>query len=174
MNWLVAEGCMHAGTDRLDDSVRLGETYTYTWDVRERSALGPSDPSSVSWLFESKRGSLFAGPEKLDDSVRLGETYTYTWDVRERSGPGPSDPSSVVWIYHSHHSEVQDTVTGLYGAMIVSGQVRQESQLRALWDVRDRSGPDLTDPSSVMWIYRLHRSAHEHKSLFALGNTSSF
>ena len=97
----------------------------------------------MSWPFESRRGSLFAGAEKLDDSVRLGENYTYTWDVRDRSGPGASDPDSVVWIYHSHHSEVQDTVTGLYGAMIVSGQVRQESQLRALWNVygKVRAGP---------------------------------
>ena len=84
----------------------------------------PVTPALCPGFLESKRGSLFAGPEKLDDAVRLGETYTYTWDVKERSGPGPSDPSSVVWIYHSHHSEVQDTVTGLYGAMIVSGQVR--------------------------------------------------
>ncbi len=94
-------------------------------------SLSPTDSSSGSWLF--------AGAEKLDDSVRLGETYTYTWDVRERSGPGPSDPSSVVWMYHSHHSEVQDTVTGLYGAIIVSGQVGRISQPGALQDVRDKS-----------------------------------
>ena len=66
---------------------------------------------------------MHAGASKLDDSVRKGETYVYTWEVRERSGPGPKDPSSVVWMYHSHHSEVQDTNTGLYGAMIISGQV---------------------------------------------------
>ena len=64
-----------------------------------------------------------SGADKRDDSVRLGQTYTYTWQVRERSGPGPKDPSSVIWIYHSHHSEVQDTNTGLYGAMIISAQV---------------------------------------------------
>ena len=66
---------------------------------------------------------MHAGADKKDDSVRLGQTYTYTWHVRERSGPGPKDPSSVVWMYHSHHSEVQDTNTGLYGAMIISAQV---------------------------------------------------
>ena len=55
--------------------------------------------------------------------MRKGQTYTYTWEVRDRSAPGPKDPSSVVWMYHSHHSEVQDTNTGLYGAMIISAKV---------------------------------------------------
>ena len=64
-----------------------------------------------------------AGADKLDDSVRKGQTYTYMWEVRDRSAPGPKDPSSVVWMYHSHHSEVQDTNTGLYGAMIISAKV---------------------------------------------------
>ena len=72
---------------------------------------------------------MHAGADKKDDSVRLGQTYTYTWHVRERSGPGPKDPSSVVWMYHSHHSEVQDTNTGLYGAMIISAQVTFTLQL---------------------------------------------
>jgi len=72
---------------------------------------------------------MHVGADKLDDSVRLNQTYTYTWEVRERSGPGPKDPSSVVWIYHSHHSEVQDTITGLYGAMIISGQVLSPSEI---------------------------------------------
>ena len=66
---------------------------------------------------------MHAGADKLDDSVRKGQTYTYTWEVRGRSAPGPKDPSSVVWMYHSHHSEVQDTNTGLYGAMIISAKV---------------------------------------------------
>lgn len=71
---------------------------------------------------------MHAGADKQDDAVRLGQTYTYTWHVRERSGPGPKDPSSVIWIYHSHHSEVQDTNTGLYGAMIISAQVDSLSE----------------------------------------------
>ena len=79
--------------------------------------------SLVSQTVSQRHAAVFSGADKLDDSVRLGQTYTYTWQVRERSGPGPKDPSSVIWIYHSHHSEVQDTNTGLYGAMIISAQV---------------------------------------------------
>lgn len=83
---------------------------------------------------------MLAGAEKLDDSVRKGQTYTYTWQVRDRSGPGPKDPSSVVWMYHSHHSEVQDTNTGLYGAMIISGQVPLPLQglLRRLYGMEEQ------------------------------------
>lgn len=57
----------------------------------------------------------------------------YSWEVKARSGPGPKDPSSIIWIYHSHHSEVQDTITGLYGAMIISGQVGQIYKCVTLW-----------------------------------------
>ena len=57
-------------------------------------------------------------------------TYTYVWEVRERSGPGPRDPSSVVWMYHSHRAEVQDTISGLYGAMIVSRKARRQRTRR--------------------------------------------
>ena len=54
-------------------------------------------------------------------------TCTYVWEVRERSGPGPADFSSLVWMYHSHHAEVQDSVSGLYGGMIVSRKARLAS-----------------------------------------------
>ncbi len=64
-----------------------------------------------------------AGADKLDDSVVPNATHTYVWEVRDRSGPGPADASSVVWMYHSHHQEVIDTVSGLYGAIIVSRKV---------------------------------------------------
>jgi hephaestin len=63
------------------------------------------------------------GADKLDDSVMPNVTYTYVWDVLERSGPGPADLSSTVWMYHSHHQEIEDTISGLYGLMIVSRRV---------------------------------------------------
>lgn len=66
---------------------------------------------------------FLAGADKLDDTVMPNATHTYVWEVRERSGPGPADSSSVVWMYHSHHLEVIDTVSGLYGAIIVSRKV---------------------------------------------------
>jgi hephaestin len=34
-------------------SVAPGKTFTYTWDVPERSGPGPSDPSSIVWLYHS-------------------------------------------------------------------------------------------------------------------------
>ncbi|WP_101758124.1 multicopper oxidase domain-containing protein [Oceanicoccus sp. KOV_DT_Chl] len=60
------------------------------------------------------------GADKKDDMVMPGETYTYEWQVRESAGPGPADNSSVVWLYHSHVRSIQDSNTGLIGAIIVT------------------------------------------------------
>ncbi len=42
-----------SGKDKLDDGVRPGETYTYTWDVPESAGPGPDDPDSIVWLYHS-------------------------------------------------------------------------------------------------------------------------
>jgi hephaestin len=42
-----------SGTDKLDDEVAPGCLYTYTWHVAERSGPGPSDASSIAWLYHS-------------------------------------------------------------------------------------------------------------------------
>ncbi len=51
------EGAMTAdgttGTDRADDLVPPGGTYTYRWAVPERAGPGPADPSSIVWLYHS-------------------------------------------------------------------------------------------------------------------------
>lgn len=36
-----------------DDAVPPGETHTYVWPVPERAGPGPSDPSSVLWMYHS-------------------------------------------------------------------------------------------------------------------------
>eukprot|EP00198_Chlamydomonas_reinhardtii_P003700 XP_001693036.1 multicopper oxidase [Chlamydomonas reinhardtii] len=38
-------------TDKADDVVAPGQTYTYTWHVRELSGPGPRDPSSLLWIY---------------------------------------------------------------------------------------------------------------------------
>lgn len=43
--------------DKHDDAVMPGETYTYTWRVPERAGPGPSDASSVVWLYHSHVGN---------------------------------------------------------------------------------------------------------------------
>ena len=52
-----SEGALYAdgtsGADKADDGVPTGKTYTYTWQVPERSGPGPGDPSSVMWMFHS-------------------------------------------------------------------------------------------------------------------------
>ena len=52
-----SEGAVYAdatsGVDKADDAVPTGHTYTYTWQVPERSGPGPGDPSSVMWMFHS-------------------------------------------------------------------------------------------------------------------------
>jgi len=41
------------GADKADDAVAPGDTYTYTWHVPERAGPGPSDGSSVLWMYHS-------------------------------------------------------------------------------------------------------------------------
>lgn len=60
--------------------------------------------------------------DKKDDAVAPGDTYTYRWEVRETAGPGPSDPSSIVWPYHSHVSSIEDSNSGLIGAIIITAK----------------------------------------------------
>ncbi|MDX3853698.1 multicopper oxidase domain-containing protein [Streptomyces sp. AK02-01A] len=40
-----------SGADKADDAIAPGKTYTYTWQVPERSGPGPDDPSSLVWLY---------------------------------------------------------------------------------------------------------------------------
>ena len=42
-----------AAADKGGASVAPGKTFTYTWEVPERSGPGPSDPSSIVWLYHS-------------------------------------------------------------------------------------------------------------------------
>jgi manganese oxidase len=42
-----------SGNDKADDDVTPGSTHTYTWEVPERAGPGPSDPSSLVWLYHS-------------------------------------------------------------------------------------------------------------------------
>ncbi len=41
------------GSDKADDAIAPGDTYTYRWGVPLRSGPGPNDPSSVVWLYHS-------------------------------------------------------------------------------------------------------------------------
>jgi FtsP/CotA-like multicopper oxidase with cupredoxin domain len=50
------DGTSSAGT--AGDSVAPGRTYTYHWEVPERSGPGPADPSSVVWLYHSHVDSM--------------------------------------------------------------------------------------------------------------------
>lgn len=38
------------------------------------------------------------------------------------AGPGPADGSSIVWLYHSHVKSIEDTNSGLVGAMIITAK----------------------------------------------------
>ncbi len=42
-----------SGADKADDAVPPGGEHTYIWPVTERAGPGPSDPSSVIWLYHS-------------------------------------------------------------------------------------------------------------------------
>ena len=45
--------------DKGGDAVKPGATYTYTWQVPERSGPGPNDPSSILWLYHSHTNEAF-------------------------------------------------------------------------------------------------------------------
>lgn len=60
--------------------------------------------------------------QKQDDMVMPGQRYTYHWSVPDSAGPGPADGSSIVWLYHSHVMSIQDSNSGLVGAMIVTAK----------------------------------------------------
>jgi manganese oxidase len=42
-----------SGSDKAHSIVPPGETHTYTWEVPERAGPGPSDGSSIVWLYHS-------------------------------------------------------------------------------------------------------------------------
>jgi manganese oxidase len=42
-----------SGADKTDGGVPPGGTHTYVWQIPERSGPGPSDTSSVFWLYHS-------------------------------------------------------------------------------------------------------------------------
>lgn len=41
------------GEDKADDAVAPGATQVYVWEIPERAGPGPSDPSSIIWLYHS-------------------------------------------------------------------------------------------------------------------------
>lgn len=52
-----SEGAMYnddaSATDRSGDMVPPGGTHVYVWQIPERAGPGPSDPSSIVWLYHS-------------------------------------------------------------------------------------------------------------------------
>lgn len=42
-----------SGSDKADDGVAPGATFTYLWIVPDRAGPGPMDPSSVMWMYHS-------------------------------------------------------------------------------------------------------------------------
>jgi FtsP/CotA-like multicopper oxidase with cupredoxin domain len=42
-----------SGSDKADDAVRPGGTFTYVWQVPDRAGPGPGDPSSMLWMYHS-------------------------------------------------------------------------------------------------------------------------
>jgi len=46
------------GSDKLDDKVMPGDTFTYHWDVPETAGPGPADTSSIVWVYHSHVQSI--------------------------------------------------------------------------------------------------------------------
>ena len=41
------------GRDKMDDIIPPGSSWTFVWQVTERAGPGPSDPSSLLWMYHS-------------------------------------------------------------------------------------------------------------------------
>ncbi len=117
----ASEGAPYADGSRAnqqnDDAVPPGASYTYRWGVPERAGPGPSDPSSVTWMYHSHTdevGDNYAGlighmiitgkgkakadgsPVDVDreDVTELLPATMLTADMQ------PDNPGK--WLYHCH------------------------------------------------------------------------
>ena len=73
------------GANKADDAVAPGGTYTYTWDVPERSGPGPSDPSSVLWTYHSHTDEI------ADTNAGLVGPLIVTRKFKARADGSPAD-----------------------------------------------------------------------------------
>ncbi len=97
---------------------------------------------------------------KLDDKVMPGKTFTYHWQVPETAGPGPADPSSIVWVYHSHVRSIQDSNSGLVGAIVVTA--------------KGQANPDGTPKGIDREFVNLYTVMNENESWFLQDNVSKY
>lgn len=70
--------------DRVDDVVPPGGTYVYEWTIPERAGPGPSDPSSVVWLYHSHVMSPRATNTGLIGTIVVTRPDMATPDARPR------------------------------------------------------------------------------------------
>jgi hephaestin len=60
-----SEGALYddgtSGPAKADDAVAPGATYTYVWEVPERSGPGPADGSSVMWMYHGHTDEIADG-----------------------------------------------------------------------------------------------------------------
>jgi hephaestin len=76
-----------SGNDKADDAVPPGRTFDYVWQVPERAGPGPSDGSSIGWMYHSHTD------EVVDTYSGLIGPMIITARGRERSAddPRPTD-----------------------------------------------------------------------------------
>ena len=85
----ASEGAPYAdgtgGKDKADDAVPPGGSHTYVWPVPERAGPGPSDPSSIAWLYHSHTNSI------RDSNAGLVGAIVVTAKDRARPDGSPRD-----------------------------------------------------------------------------------
>jgi manganese oxidase len=111
-----------AGSDKADDAVQPGHTYTYTWQVPDRAGPGPMDGSSVLWMYHShtneiadtnaglvgpmvitRRGSARADGSPVDVDR---EVFSFFSVLNENESPADLLPDGVgTWLFHCHVNE---------------------------------------------------------------------
>jgi FtsP/CotA-like multicopper oxidase with cupredoxin domain len=65
-----------SGSDKADDAVQPGSTFTYNWQVPDRAGPGPMEGSSVMWMYHSHTdevSDVYAGLTGVMEITRRGQ-----------------------------------------------------------------------------------------------------
>ena len=84
-----------SASDKADDEVQPGKTYTYQWDVPERAGPGPMDGSSVLWMYHSHSDEI------ADTNAGLIGPMVITAKGKARPDGSPIDVDQEVFDYFS-------------------------------------------------------------------------
>ena len=92
MRALIADRVLcGSGRDKMDDIIPPGASWTFVWQVTERAGPGPSDPSSLLWMYHSHFNEVadtnagLSGPIIISRKARPRSASSHTASARKRA-----------------------------------------------------------------------------------------